>query len=193
MRLATDPDFFCEIIRLVFRSANSTDPKPSEDERGVATNAYRLLHEWKIPPGTTSDGGFDGDKFGTWIKSVKLECSASGHLAPALNMIGQVLTHAPKDSDGLWIHRAVAMALNARDAESMRNGFRTALYNARGAHWVDPTGNPERELSLQYTTKADLIEQTGFHRLAETLRELANVYQTEAERIVARSSEEHLD
>jgi len=42
-RLATDPAFFCEVIRLVFRSQNETEPvEPSEAGQKIATNAYRL-------------------------------------------------------------------------------------------------------------------------------------------------------
>ena len=64
-----------------------------------------------------------------------------------MTIVGHAFIHMPADPDGLWIHRAAAAALNARDAGEMREGFRTELYNKRGAHWVDPTGKPERELA----------------------------------------------
>jgi hypothetical protein len=97
-----------------------------------------------------------------------------------------VLIHVPADPDGLWIHRAAAAALNAKDAEDMRSGFRTELFNSRGVHWVDPTGRPERELASRYRAQAEALDDAGFHRLAATLRELAASYEREAERVSSR-------
>lgn len=68
----------------------------------------------------------------------------------------------------------------------MRDGFRMALYNARGVHWVDPSGRSERELAASYRGKAEEIENAGFPRLASTLRGLADEYEREAERVVSR-------
>ena len=127
--------------------------------------------------------------FNEWIQRVKNICIESGHLKIALITIGEVLIHAPSDPDGLWIHRAIATALNDRDAEDMRNGFRTGTYNLRGAHWVDPTGKPEKELAEQFRCKAEVVENAGFQRFAVTLRGLADGYEREAEQIIS----EHKD
>jgi len=40
-------------------------------------------------------------------------------LAIAMNQVGQVLLHVPKDEDGLWVHHSVAKVLNAKDAAEM--------------------------------------------------------------------------
>ena len=66
----------------------------------------------------------------------------------------------------------------------MRNGFRTGTYNSRGVHYVDPTGKPERELAEQFRSKAEEIENAGFQRFAIILRDLADGYDREAERII---------
>jgi hypothetical protein len=87
------------------------------------------------------DGTFSEERFTEWLQRVKEVCTESGHLEVALINIGEVLIHTPPDPDGLWIHRAVAAALNDREADDMRDGFRTGTYNSRGVHWVDPTGN----------------------------------------------------
>jgi hypothetical protein len=77
--------------------------------------------------------------------------------------------------------------LNAPDAEEMRRGFNTAVVNSRGAHLVDPSGQPERHLAVQYRKKAQEVEDAGFARFASKLRDLADSYDLEAERII----EEH--
>lgn len=185
-RLASDPKFFCEIIRLVYRSKKdgAATTELSEKTKAIATNAWQLLHDWRIPPGMQEDGSFNGEHFLTWLQHVKEICTESGHLEVALINVGEVLIHCPADPD-LWINHSVSDALNARDAENMRRGFRTGIVNSRGVHWVDPTGKPERELAEQYRRKAEDVENAGYQRLAVTLRGLSESYEREAERIVA--------
>ena len=186
-RLATEPEFFCEIIRLVFRSKEEegSHDESTEEEKSIATNAYHLLSEWQFPPGCQADGSYDGDALNVWLEAVKKECTDTGHLEIAMTMIGHSLIYVPTDPDGLWIHRSAAGALNAKDAGNMRNGFRTELFNSRGEHWVDPTGRPERELAGQYRAQAEAVENAGYHRLATILRELAVSYEREAEGVSA--------
>lgn len=185
-RLANDPEFFCEVIRLIYRSKkeDQSSREATENSTALATNAWRLLHEWKTPPGTQKDGAFKEECFTEWLQRVKKACMASGHLEVALISIGEVLIHTPPDPDGLWIRRVVAAALNDREADDMRDGFSTGTYNSRGAHWVDPTGKPERELAEQFRRKAEEVENAGFQRFAVTLRRLADDYDREAERII---------
>jgi len=180
------------VIRLVFRSKNEDHPSEelTEERKRIAENAYRLLNEWSTPPGLREDGTYDGDALASWLDSVKRECAETGHLEIAMTMTGHVLIHVPADPDGLWIHRAAAAALNTKDAEDMRNGFRTQLYNSRGVHWVDPTGSPEYELASGYLAQVEAVENAGFHRLAATLRGLAASYERDAKRIISRHAAE---
>jgi hypothetical protein len=192
-RLATEPKVFCEVIRLVFRSKDEPEPveQPTEEKRKIAANGYRLLKEWRIPPGMQVDGSFNGDEFKTWLDKVKTECAETGHLEIAMTMLGHALINAPADESGLWIQHSVAAALNARDAEDMRNGFSTELYNSRGVHYVDPTGKPERDLAEKYRAQAEAVEHAGYQRLAAILRTLAESYEREAENV--SSSKERFD
>ena len=132
-KLANDPEFFYEVIRLIYRSKKEEQPskEPTEESQAIATNAWRLLHEWKTPPGTQKDGTFSEERFTEWFQRVKLVCTESGHLEVALITIGEVLIHAAADPDGLWIHRTVAAALNDRTADELRDGFSTGTFNSR--------------------------------------------------------------
>uniref|UniRef100_A0A7V3KNK5 Uncharacterized protein n=1 Tax=candidate division WOR-3 bacterium TaxID=2052148 RepID=A0A7V3KNK5_UNCW3 len=187
-RLAEDPSFFCEVIRIVFKSKKekSLTEEISEKRKTIATNAYRLLSEWRRPPGLLENGSFDGDALKTWLDTVKRECSESGHLEIAMTMVGHVLIYVPADPDGLWINHSVAAFLNEKDSKDMRDGFHTELFNSRGVHWIDPTGKPERDLAVDYREKAEQVENAGYHRLASSLRDLASEYKREAERISSR-------
>lgn len=181
-RLADEPGFFCEVIRLIYRSkkAKSAERTPTEQEKTIATNAYRLLNNWKTPPGYQKDGSVDGNALAAWLDTVKTECRETGHFEVAMAMVGQVFIHTPPDPDGLWIHHSVAEALNKKDAQNMRNGFRTALYNSRGVHFSS-AGKEEMALAEKYRTKAEEVEAHGYHRLADSLRELAGSYERDAE------------
>ncbi|MCP4218091.1 MAG: hypothetical protein GY765_25840 [bacterium] len=189
-RLASEPEFFCEVLRLIYRSNKKDVPRKeaSEASEEIASNACSLLNKWRTPPGMQEDGG-DGAKFSDWLQRVKELCTESGHLSVALSAIGEVLVHSPADPDGLWINRAIAEALNDRDAKAMRDGYSSGIYNARGFHEVDPTGKPEKELAEKFRRKAEDVENAGFQRLAGTLRGLADTYEREAERNISKLKE----
>lgn len=191
-RLSTHPDFFTELIQSIYKSKNSSndDIEPTEKQKAIAKNAIELLWNWNIPPGLNDNGIIDKDKFEKWLDSVKEICQKSGHLDVALDHVGQVLFYSPPDPDGLWIDKNIALTLNGKDANRMRSGYRNEAFNSRGAHWVDPTAAPEIELSNKYTEKANLVENAGFHRFAITLRELAESYNRETERILNKYDDE---
>ncbi|NMB13433.1 MAG: hypothetical protein GX977_14245, partial [Firmicutes bacterium] len=44
---------------------------------------------------------------------------------------------------------------------------------------------PEKELAEHFRQKAEEVENAGYHRLVQTLRDLASAYEREAERITA--------
>ena len=89
----------------------------------------------------------------------------------------------------LWIHKAVAEALNSEDAEPLRRGYYLGIVNSRGVYCVDPTGKPEKELAAKYRQQAEEVENAGFHRFASKLRDLAKNYEEQAKQII----EEHED
>ncbi|MCI5150476.1 MAG: hypothetical protein D3916_14005, partial [Candidatus Electrothrix sp. MAN1_4] len=190
-RLANEPDFFCEVVRFICRSKNRDIPdnKFSEQEKNIAKNAWRLLYNWRTPPGIQEDGSFDRTHFSGWLKRVKELCAESGHLDVALRRIGEKLVYCPSDPNGLWIDSTVATILNEKDADEMRNSFRIGLFNSRNdsrlLRAVDPTGKPERKLAEKYRQQAEDVENEGYHRLAATLRDLAKSYDRDAERIIA--------
>ncbi|MHC4154292.1 MAG: hypothetical protein ACYST6_05145 [Planctomycetota bacterium] len=191
-KLASEPDFFCEAIRRLYRSKNETEPQkePTEQDKTVAENVWRLLNDWKTVPGTQAGGGFSVDGFKRWLDHVKARCKESGHLDVALSTAGGVLIHYVPDPDGLWIHRGLAEALDAADAEEMRRGFNLGILNSRGVYCVDPTGKPEKELAAKYRQQADEVENATYHRFAITLRSLAKHYEKEAERIIQEHADE---
>ena len=190
-KLANEPEFFCEVIRLIYRSKNENQAteQSTEETKAIATNAWRLLNNWKTIPGTQSDGTFNEECFKQWLEKVKELCTQSGHLEIALECIGEVLIYAPTDPSGLWIHQAIANELDKYDADEMRNGYDIGVFNSRGVHVVDSAGRPEKELAKQWRERAEQIENAGFNRFATTLREMAKNYDKDAQRIISEHTE----
>ncbi|MDE0159286.1 MAG: hypothetical protein OXI02_00680 [Candidatus Dadabacteria bacterium] len=186
-RLASDPEFFCEVIQLMYRSKKTgvAQNKQYRNSQVIATKAWQLLYKWSIPPGMHEDGSFDDAQFSSWLQRVKEICRESGHLEVALIDAGKVLICCPPDKNGLWINCTVATALNARDAEYLRDGFCTGTLNSRGVYSIDPTGKPELELAEQFRKKAEEVENAGYQRFAVSLRNLSESYIQEAKWIVA--------
>ncbi len=185
-KLANDPKFFCEVIQLIYRSNKEKRPykESTEEAKTIATHARHLLRGWKILPGVQEDGTFSEESFTEWLQSVKEYCIKSGHLEVALANIGKVLVYAPPDPKGLWIHHAVAKELNGRENGDMRESFRIGTYNLRGICLVISTAEPERKLAEKFKNKAEDLENARFHRFAKTLKDLADGYDKEAERII---------
>lgn len=181
-RLSQDPSFYCQLISFAFRSKKEEkkDIEPSEHEQKMAKYAYQLLSECKTLPGNQPDGTFSPDLFSSWLEEVKEITKESGHFEVALAQLGGILIHAPKDPGGLWIHTAVAQALNARDAMSMRSGYTVGLYNQRGVFGYTE-GKEELDLARINHEKAAELEAEGFNRFSTDMRKFAKTYEREAE------------
>jgi hypothetical protein len=183
-RLASKPEFFCEVLTAIFRSdkEDRTEREVTDTEKNIARNAYHLLHGWRILPGTTANGKFDGISFNAWLDEVKRRTTESGHFKIAMSQLGQALSNAPADPDGLWIHKAIARALDAKDVPEMRSGFTTGLFNKRGVHGFS-AGKEEQQIARSYRDKAKALADSGFHRIADTVRKLAEGYERDAEHL----------
>lgn len=186
MELASNPAIFCEIIQLIYKSENDEkkDVIFDKDKQKIAEHAWSLLKKWKTPPGYLADGTYSYDKFKEWFDYVTCELKKSGHVKVALYNIGEILYNIPTDSDGFWINKDIAALLNKKENEDMRRGFYIKTRNSRGVHWVDPEAKPEKELEAKYNNLANETEAKGFARLATLLRELADSYAEDAERII---------
>tara|TARA_R110002020_G_scaffold210666_4_gene416838 strand:- start:4509 stop:4754 length:246 start_codon:yes stop_codon:yes gene_type:complete len=75
--------------------------------------------------------------------------------------------------------------MNNRERSSLRDGYSTSVRNSRGFHTSDPEAKPERALAEKYREKAEAVENAGYHRLAITLREVAESYDRDVARIIS--------
>lgn len=188
-KMASDPAFFAEVVGLVFRSRNDEQPRneePDEQKKYLARNGYKLLSEWHRVPGKQDDGTFDANAFNKWISEARRITEETGHAEVAQIQIGHVLTRAPADPGGLWIHETVADLLNQRNTGEMRSGFTTQLFNDRGVHGFTH-GEEERKLANENREKAEALDSKGYTRFATAMREFAEQYERQAEREAKRN------
>jgi len=194
--LARDPNFFCELICIMFKPSNqdhSDQAEPKETKESIYSRIWTLFHEWSTPPGTLEDGAFDTTACAAWFDVAREKLETSFRLETGLHTVGPVLLHAPIDPSGLWIHRGAAAVLNRLDMGELRRGFELGVIKSRGAHFVNPTGADEDKLADEWHQKAEEIEDAGFHRLAVTCRSVSDTYRREAEKIRRRYEDEYLD
>lgn len=186
-RLSNDPEFFCEIIRLAYKSDKGVFvEKLSDSQKNIASNAYDLLDEWKRIAGAKEDGTFKPSEFESWFSNVVDISKESGHLRPALRVIGKNLFHSPEGDNGLWIHATLAEFLNRREFDDVRGSYSLAVHNSRGVHIIDPEAQPELKLSAVYQSRSEAMDLLGLQRFARTLREISESYSLEAEGIIKK-------
>lgn len=180
--LSRDPEFFCEVIRTIYKSSNQESEEEVDEERkALASQAYFLLQNWVEIPGDKSDGTIDENELSKWLSVVKKKCSESGHIGIAYTIIGKVFAHSEKDPSGFFIDKKLAKVLDEAEHKEMRSGFTTEKFNMRGVYYGS-SGQDEKALSEEYELKANESESEGFIRLSSSLREMARLYRLDAER-----------
>lgn len=183
--LADDPGFFCEVIRAMYRSEKkkAAPKEPSQHQRDIALNAYRLLSEWRVAPGTMPDGTFNPEAFTKWLEEVKRMSSESGHLESALYQIGEVSFYSPIDKEtSLW-PEAVCEELDRKQNDRMREGLRIEIFNSHGVHSAGG-GIWYRSQAEKWKAIAQSADEHGYSYLAGTLRALSDSYFKDADQEV---------
>lgn len=185
-RIANDADFFCDLIKIY--KSDPHDTKHQELDETIRYRLFKILslsfNDFTIMPGIDQYGTFREDNFTAWIHKVEEVCKVSGHLGAAQFIIGGYLINSPEDKSGLWINKTVAKILDRNDSVSMRSGYNMGIRNARGMHAVDETGEAEASLRDKRRNRAVKVETLGFINLATSLRELAETYERERNRII---------
>lgn len=182
-RLARDPEFFVQILSLVYRPRGE-DAETIDVPQHVAANAYRLLDEWKIVPGSTERmGAVDRQLLTEWVDDARSRAKKAGRAEVGDVQIGKVLAHAPGDEDGSWPTLPVRDLIERLASSEIEEGFRIEIYNSRGgtSRGLLDGGAQERELVTKYDDLAARIRDS-WPRTAAALSSLARGYEREAHR-----------
>src|SRR6266508_1643163 len=182
--LARDPATFVQLIELAFKPASSkARSEPRDVDRNLASNAYRLLREWRVVPGTREDGSVDAAALQGWLDEVRALLTQSDRLEIGELQVGEVLAHSPTDPDGTFPTRAVREVLETMPNDRLERGFTIGLFNKRGVTSRGMTGGGmlEYDIANRYEGWAEAVEAT-YPRTAGALRSVAAAYREEGRR-----------
>ena len=179
--LSQKPELFNEMFRVSYGLC-----KPKSIGRD---EARKLLFVWDTPIGLDENEQFTPEGFKSWLANVKNSFCNEDNFDYILYTIGQKLIYIPADTDGFWINKDVAQIINEKDHNDIRDGLSNGIRNSRGAYFVDPTGQAEKDIAQMYRSRAEETENLGYHRLADMLRDIAKQYDYEAKLTLSRGNE----
>lgn len=188
--LAADPSEFVGMVCLVFRARPGAEDKEgvegqADDEQhdaSMASNAYRLLNAWDLPPGLV-DGSMDAKVLRSWLDGAMELLAEHGRTEVGLQQFGQVLGHTPPDPDGTWPGVVVRDLLEDVQLEHIETGLYLHVVNSRGitSRGLEDGGGQEFQLSADYRAKAEALADTA-PRTAALFRRVAASYDSDARR-----------
>jgi hypothetical protein len=193
--LANNPEFFLEVLKLVYKSDKEEEKEDISDEvkNNKGKNAYELLSSWKQIPGVDEVGNIDEDFLWNWINKVRELAEKSGRLKVADIQIGQVLAEYPEEKEP-WPPQKICRVIELINTQSLKSGFSSATFNKRGFSTRGPFdgGNIERGHAKYFRLQADLIKY-DFPKTAEILIHLVDGYEADAKRMDEMADRDKLE
>jgi hypothetical protein len=177
--LARDPAFFVELISLLYKPRG--DDAPRAVDQNVARNAYRLLNEWSVTPGTTDERTVDEQALGAWVTEARQRLGEAKRREVGDTHIGKVLARAPEDPDGTWPTRPVRTLIERVASTDIESGMGTQIITDRGVttRGLLDGGAQERTLAEKWRDRAHRIRD-GWPRTAAVLDSVATSYEHQA-------------
>jgi hypothetical protein len=177
-RLANEPDFFVEVVSLVFRAHDEDPPsEPDSTHARYAEQAFTLLQGWHGPiPGATGDGRVNAAELDVWVDTARASLQAAGRGVIGDQRIGHALWYAPAGEDGLHPHEAVRLVLERVGSQEIDVGYSVEAFNSRGVVMRGPGGDQERELAKRYGDLAKAFSASWW-RTAAIYRGLEEEYE----------------
>ncbi len=184
--IAKSPSFFVEMLSHCFeRGDGGQDPAEwrivdPERRQVMARRAYSLLRQAARIPGTDANGAIQVNHLLHWLKQTRELCAKVGRAGIGDHMIGQLLSKAPPDGDGVWPCHAVCEALETVASTDIQQGFAVGKFNSRGPYFrrIDEGGDQERELSARYRRWAQ--QRIDYPIASRAINRIADAYDDDA-------------
>jgi hypothetical protein len=181
--LAEDPQFFVEVLKLMYRAEGQEPQEITEDQKVRGRLAFDLLYRWHVPPGLNKDGSVAPDKLRSWVTKARELATVSGRGKIADHYIGNVLSHYPAGADEAWPHEDLRNLIEELASEEIEEGVRIGLFNSRGvvSRSIGDGGAQERAIADRYHRYARLLTD-GWPRTARLIKKIALSYESDARR-----------
>ncbi len=184
----TSPRWFAELLNIGFSSENEPEEpmEPlTEEQTARARNAYTLVEMMTREPipGRKADNTVDAQVLSAWVTEARERCRESGRLWECDSHIGEMLAHAPEESDGTWPCIAVRDVIEDVDSARLVRGFYLGTIIKPGLMTKSPfvSGDQERALAEKYRTFANACTHE-WPITADALRKVANHHEEDARR-----------
>ena len=179
--LAEDPDFFVEVVSLVYRAETEEPEVVTPEDELRAECGHTVLTEWRTIPGGRDRGGVDRACLRRWLEEALAALARTGRVTVGHQVVGQMLSASPHDPDATWPCAVIREVIEDVASTELERGFRMGVHNARGVVTKDPSagGGAERALAEKYDGFAVAV-RAGYPRTARTLRQIADSYRHEA-------------
>ena len=159
--IAENPMSFVQMLAFMFKRGDGEEDPPGwriedpERRAGLASAAYHILRRIRHIPGTSADGEIHTEALCTWVDEVRRLCADYGRGEIGDQYIGQLLSGAPAEKDGVWPHPSICEAMERIASPQIGQGFNIGVYNGGGATWraIDEGGG-RRSASLPRNTGA---------------------------------------
>lgn len=180
--LSTDPEFFVELVSLVYR-AEGDEEAASGEAALKAEHAYEVLRTFRRAPGSDDAGNVDAQALQDWVADARSRLAAAGRAKVGDVVIGEVLSGSPSGMDGAWPHESTRDLIETIASKHLENGITVGKFNSRGVTMRDPYegGKLERELAARYAGWAAQVAGR-WPRTGAMLRGMAETYERDARR-----------
>jgi hypothetical protein len=180
--LSRDPNFFVELIQLIFRSDSQEPDEQLDHTAAKATSAFRLINSWHICPGE-SQGSVDREPLQNWVARARAKLHDSGRGLMGDQQIGPALAESPHGADGAYPYEYLREIIEELSDQEIERGFEVRVFNNRGVttRGLTDGGKQERVQADSYRGYADTINDS-YPRTAAMLRRIADSYQNQARR-----------
>ncbi len=183
--LSINPEFFIQILCLIYKSDNESIQDDSIDEqlKFKAKKAFELLESWNRLPGMNSPETMDFNYLKTWIDKVT-ELAKASDLMEAANMyIGKILAQYPESLNETWPPDEICKLIEELNCDVIDSNFSCATFNKRSSSSRSPFegGNIERE-KAQYFHKLANHHKNKYPSVFNIFHELAIEYEDDAKK-----------
>ena len=186
--LSRSPEFFVECLSVLYRrhSEPPSETKPPDPDGSKAEKAKRiwqLLHDWRVIPGTDSNGDVVFESLREWVTNARKRAKDADRLEVCDIHIGQVFARSGEDpSDQSIPVVPVREVIELFNSEEMQRGYAVGLHNLRGtfSKGMYEGGDQERKLAENFNAYADRCAK--WPHTAAVLRSVADSYLRQAVR-----------
>jgi len=177
----SDSKLFVQLLCLLYRPRNRNKTEEvSEGGESAAHNAWTILHNCKVQPGTDENGEVETAAFISFVDEAQRLSAEADRLEVCNITLGEILARGPVGADDIFPFEPSRDVLDRIELEDMRRGFRTGCCNKRGITSRSPFdgGGQERELADYYRSQAIALHNT-YPYLAGALEGLAKSYEND--------------